>query len=336
MSLKIQRRGKIWHYSGTVAGRRLRGTTGSSDKAIAQRIASEKEQSAWNRRFDGKGAGLTMAQAFIAYLKSEKSARFIDRLAAYWRDTLVADITAGAIRQAAINLYPKAGPATRNRQAIVPTQAAINHCAELDWCKPIKVKRFPIETKPKKFATDAWVTAFQDNSSAHLGALCRFMFETGARIGEAVSLTWHDVDLDKRKARIHQTKINDQRDARITPKVLAALANIPSNRCPADPVFQYSNRENVRKVWDAAIERAGIEKLSPHCCRHGFATAMLRKGVDVKTVARWGGWKDVRVLLETYAHANDDPSIVDEVFGTELTQTDNSKLVNHWKERNIS
>ncbi len=333
MPLKIHKRGKFWHYRGTVSGRRLRGSTGSIDKATAQRIAAEKEQSAWNRRLYGKGAGLTMAQAFLSYLEAEKSDRFIARLAAFWRDTLVSDITAGQIRQAAINLYPKAGAATRNRQVIVPTQAAINHCAELEWCNPIRVKRFPVETKPKKFATDEWVTAFQNHSSPHLGGLCRFMFETGARIGEAVAMKWKDIDFDKRTARLRQTKVNDQRDARITPKVLIALAGIPSNRNSYDAVFQYSARDNVRKVWDAVIERAGIEKLSPHCCRHGFATAMLRKGVDVKTVARWGGWKDVRVLLDTYAHAIDDPSVVDAVFGTELTQNENSISVTNWKKR---
>lgn len=34
--------------------------------------------------------------------------------------------------------------------------------------------------------------------------------------------------------------------------------------------------------------RAGIERLTPHCCRHGFATSMLHRGFDVKTVAERG------------------------------------------------
>ena len=41
MPLKVYKRGGIWHYRGTVAGRRLRGSTGTASKEIAQRIASE-------------------------------------------------------------------------------------------------------------------------------------------------------------------------------------------------------------------------------------------------------------------------------------------------------
>lgn len=335
MSIKIIKRGKIWHYVGTVAGRRLRGSTGATDKEIAKRIAAEKEARAWSGHLDGPGAGLTMAQAFLAYLDAEKSPRFIDRIADHWRNTPVATVTAGAIRQSAIKLYPNAGPATRNRHVIVPTQAALNHAAALYGMPSIKVPRFKIETKEKLYVTGEWVNAFEDHASPHLGALCRFMFETGARIGETTALTWADIDLDRRTALIRQTKVSVERTARITPRVLVALANIPSNRNPGDPVFQYASRESVRKSWDAVIARAGIAKLSPHACRHGFATAMLRAGVDVKTVAKWGGWQDVRTLVETYAHAITDPSVVDAVFDTELTQAGKPQPLTYGKKREI-
>lgn len=333
MPLKIFKRGSVWHFSGTVAGMRLLGTTGSTNKQIAQRIAEEKENAVWNGRFDGPGAGLTMAQAFMAYLDAGKSERFIFELADYWRDTPVQDVNAGAIRKAAINLYPTAANSTKNRHVIVPTQAAINHCAELEWCNPIRVRRFKVETKPKEVVTDEWVTAFEAEASPHLGALCRFMFETAACVGEAVALTWADVDLLERKARIRQTKLFDERDARITPRVLVALANLPSNRKPDEPVFKYQRRDSVRQPWLATIERAGIKRMTAHSCRHGFATAMLRDGLDPKTVARWGGWKDVRVLLETYAHAIEDPTVVDQVFDTKLTQQQITEPISIYKKR---
>jgi len=53
MPIKIYKRGKTWHYRGTVAGRRLRGTTGATSKDIAARIASEIEARQWKRRTDG-------------------------------------------------------------------------------------------------------------------------------------------------------------------------------------------------------------------------------------------------------------------------------------------
>jgi integrase len=54
------------------------------------------------------------------------------------------------------------------------------------------------------------------------------------------------------------------------------------------------------------MKAAGIKRLSTHCCRHGFATGLLRKGVDVVTVARLGGWKTPAQVLKTYGHAIDN------------------------------
>ncbi|AWI58709.1 tyrosine-type recombinase/integrase [Sinorhizobium fredii] len=271
---------------------------------------------------------MTFADAAIAYREAGHSTRFLERVEDHWKNTLVRDITSKAVEAAARKLYPSAGPATRNRQVIVPTQAVINFAAENDWCPHLKVKRFKVDRKIKEPATLAWVEAFVAHASPHLGALCLFMFATGARIGEAVSLTWRDVDLTERTARIRQTKTGDERKAHLQPRLVAAIANIPSNRNPDDRVFRYVNRESVRQVWDKAIERAGIKKLSPHCCRHGFATTMLHAGVDVKTVAAAGGWKDVATLVRVYAHAMGDRTVTNVIFGTDLTQPENEKASN--------
>lgn len=330
MPLKLYKRrgGTIWHYRGTVAGRRIRGSTETEDKARAQRIAAEREKREWTRHLDGPGSTLTFADAAIFYREAGKPTRFLEAVEDHWKDTFVREINAGSVRRAAIKLYPSAGPATRNRHVIVPTQAVINFCAEQEWCARLRVKRFKVDTKIKTPARLAWVEAFVLHSSPHLGALCLFMFGTGARIGEATALTWADVDLMGRTATIRQTKVNNERKAHLPLPVLAAISNIPSNRNPDDKVFNYINRESVRQVWDAAIKRAGIEKLSPHSCRHGFATTMLHKGIDVKTVAERGGWKDVATLVKTYAHAWGDHTVTDVIFGTNLTQGDSDEVAN--------
>ncbi|MFT7057503.1 MAG: hypothetical protein ACJASV_000001 [Pseudorhodobacter sp.] len=134
----------------------------------------------------------------------------------------------------------------------------------------------------------------------HLAALCLFMFGTGARRGEACALTWSGVELFQKKAMIKQTKTDDQRVAHLSPPVIAALANIPSNRKPDSLVLQYASGESVGQVWNNVIERAGIEKLSPHCCRHGFATSMLQAGIDPKICCgtRWleRRWNSYEIL----------------------------------------
>lgn len=325
MPHEIYLRGRFWHYRGTVAGRRLRGSTKTTDKATAQRIAAEAEAREWRSHLDGAEAVLTMAQAMLAYLEAGKSDRFLSPIAAHWKDTKVKGIAPEAIRQSARKLYPDASPATWNRQVIVPTSAVINHAAAMGWCSPIKVKRFPTDPKIKEAASLEWVSTFAaqavKDGLPHLAALCLFMFGTGARIGQACEMTWRDVNLTERTAKLYTEKPTPwTRTAHMPPAVVAAIANIPSNREPDAPVFGYAGRGSVKTPWDNVIDRAEIDELSPHSCRHGFATFMLRKGYDVKTVADAGGWRDPVVVLRTYAHAIKDKTVTNALFDTELTQ----------------
>jgi integrase len=322
MPIRIYKRGDVWHYRGTVAGRRLRGSTGTSNKETAARIAADLETKYWKHRFDGPSAVLTFAQAAINYRAAGKPARFLERIEDYWKDTLVKDITRGAIRQSALVLYPRASGATRNRQVIVPTQAMINHAAESELCPRIRVPRFKIETKSKIPATLEWVTAFMAHSSPHLGGLALFMFLTGARVSEALAVQWEDIDFRAKTVLIRQTKLGNERRAHLPPPLIVALVNI--KRVKGRGVFWYATRNNALMVWRRTARRAKITPLSFHSCRHGFATALLHAGVDPVTIAKRGGWKSARHVFETYGHANDDTTITDRISGTNLTQPANA------------
>lgn len=326
MPLHIYRRGEIWHYRGTVAGRRLRGSCRTADKATAQRIAAEKEARHWKGHLDGPAAVLTFAQAAILYREAGKPTRFLERIENHWKDAPVRTITAGAIRQAAIVLYPNAAGATRNRQVIVPTLAIINHAAEMELCPRMSIKRFQVERKEKEPATSQWIDAFMASASPHLGALACFMFGTAARISEALAVRWEDVDLQRATAIIRQTKIGDERRAHLQPLLVAAISNIEGER--TGTVFRYSNRNTAKPPWRNAVKRAGIRPLSFHACRHGFATGLLQAGVDPVTVAKLGGWKSAQHLFATYGHAMSDITVTNRLFDTPATQTDLRAAVN--------
>lgn len=322
MPVRIYKRGDIWHFRGTVAGRRLRGSTGSGDKAIAQRIAAEKEAEAWKGHLDGPSAVLTFAQAAALYTQAGKGDHRTLRMMDFWKTTLVKNITEGHVRQAAVTLYPNHKAATRNREVIVPTQAIINHASGLGKCSPLTVARFKVAKVEKIPVTWEWVQAFMRNSTPHLGALACFMFLTGARISEALAVRWEDVDFTTAKAKIRQTKLyGEERFAHLPAPLVVAMANCKRDR---DNVFRYSDRESVRKSWDAAVKRAKIARLSPHACRHGFATAMMHAGIDPVTVAKRGGWKNVQHVFATYGHAMEDKTVTDRIIDTPVTRVKNS------------
>lgn len=314
MPLKLKKRGEIWHYTGTVAGRRLRGSTKTSQRGEAEKIANDTESRELHGRRD-PGSVLTFAQAAIEYRKGGNAPRYLDLVEDHWKDTPVKEITRGTMKRAAITLLPTGSGAYRNRAVIVPTQAVINHAAELELCSPLRASRFHEPKRTKEPATLEWIEAFMANSSAHLGALACFMFGTGARISEALNVTWGDVDLAEARVRIVMGKTGgSERVARLPLEVIAALANIGGRREADDPVFPYAAYDSVRKPWDAAVKRAGIKKVTPHGCRHGFATGLMHKGVDPITVARRGGWKSPAQLFATYGHAMDDETVADRLF----------------------
>jgi integrase len=316
MPLKVYKRGEIYHYRGKVAGRKLRGTTGTANREIAEQIANRIEAREWKRDLHGPEAVLRFSDAAAAYLKAGKPSRFIAALLDHWKETLIKDITAGAIRQAAIDLYPNAGPATRNRHVIVPTVAIINHCAELEQCPPIRVKRFKVESREKEPVTWEWICEFRKHAPQSMGVLAMFMFLTGARISEALAVRWPDIDFKKRTVLIKQTKVGAERRAHLPPELVVALANQDRNK----PPFVYETRGAVLTTWLRTCERAGLPRRNLHACRHGFATAMLHAGYDAVTVAKRGGWKTPRHVFETYGHAVEDITITDRLTDTTGTQ----------------
>src|ERR1044072_1861580 len=105
MPLTLYRRGKIWHYRGTVAGRLIRGSTKTARKEVAQRIAADEEQRHWKGHLDGPASVLTFAQAAMMYRAAGKQDRFLRPIEDHWKDTPVRAINAAAIQQSAIVLY---------------------------------------------------------------------------------------------------------------------------------------------------------------------------------------------------------------------------------------
>jgi integrase len=322
MPLEIYRRGGVWHCRGTVGptGRRklIRRSLQTKNKDIAARQVAEIEKKYWDGHFDGPEAILTFAQAARLYKAAGKHDRFLAAAEAHFGATLVRDITESAVHLMAAELYPGWSGSSLNRVAIMPVMAVINHAAKSKLCPRFTMEKYGVETKIKEPADLQWIERFREHAGPHVGALAFFMYLTGARIGEAIALKWENIDLQGATVIINQSKIGAERLAHLPRPLVLALANLP--RVNGRGVFAYANVNDCRHAWEGAVNRAKIKRLSPHSCRHGFATGLLRRGVDVVTVAWLGGWKSAEQVLKTYGHANKNPKLTDLLLGTRTAQ----------------
>jgi integrase len=312
--LTIYKRGKVYWLRGSLAGRRVHCSTGTTDREIADQIRTDKEARSWKSRLYGAETVLSFGDAVKLYVEAGKSTRFLLPVLDLWKDTPVKNIKPGSIRQAAVTLYPKAGPATRNRQVVSPTQAVINHAAEAGLCQPIRVKRFTVQKADRAFSSLQWVEQFALHANPRIAALAWFMFLTGARVSSALKLTWADVDISSGQAILRRPKGSDDARLHLPPMLVAMLANLERDKLEWQPVFGYKSRQSVVRAWNAAIQAAGITRITPHGCRHGFATGLLREGIDPITVAHLGHWKSARHVFETYGHALKDRTLTEKLL----------------------
>ncbi len=308
-----------WWIDVKVKGRkRVRRSSGSPDKGTAEKIAAQVEANEWKRIIGGDRATTTFAEAVMDYVADGKSPDFLDKLVKHFKDTPLVQIKAGHVRSACRAIYPKAKPATWNRQVITPARAVINHAAAKDVVPYIKVANFPVVSTPRRAPDSEWISKFIGAAKPRLGALMLLMRTTGARVGQALDMEWKDFDLKRGMAMVPHTDKGlgyPAREAELTPQLVAMLANLDGPR--QGQVFGYKKRgSGLYKAIKAACKKAGIEYVTTHPAgRRGFFTTMHRAGVDVKTAAKRGGLASVKLALQIYTDADETKGLINDVFG---------------------
>ena len=167
----------------------------------------------------------------------------------------------------------------------------------------------------------------------------RLFFEllahTGLRIGEAVALTWGDVDFGKRRLEVRRRLYRGRFDSpksrygrRTVPLehgLSRALWRLRGSAPDTAPLFSsqdgsFLDPSNVAaRVLKPAARRAGVPWASFHTFRHTCATMLFRHGLNAKQVQTWLGHHSPAFTLATYVHLLPD-DLPDPGFLGELTK----------------
>jgi site-specific recombinase XerD len=184
----------------------------------------------------------------------------------------------------------------------------------LGWCAEIRAVPFKKTFQPalgylEKDEMDAIIDSHDPRTP--LGrrdrALLLFLYNAGARAGEAASLTVSNLDLGRRAAVKIRGKGNKPRTCPLWPATAEALAPLVDGRAPDEHVFMGRRGEPLSRfgihllVRRAAAEACKLcpslqgKRVVPHTIRHTTAVHLLRAGVDINTIRAWLG----HVSIET-------------------------------------
>lgn len=141
-------------------------------------------------------------------------------------------------------------------------------------------------------------------------AILELLYSSGLRVSEVVNLKIRDLDLDSGFLRT-TGKGAKERLAPIGKHAIRALQSwiteLYSRKRKSDHVFINKNGTRLSEVWVRKIiktyaQRAGIEKLvTPHVLRHSFATHLLDRGADLRSVQELLGHSSI-ATTQIYTH----------------------------------
>ena len=147
------------------------------------------------------------------------------------------------------------------------------------------------------------------------GAMLELLFATGLRVSELLSLRMRDVNLDGP----HLSCVGKGNKERLVPISRAAIDRLRlylSTTRPAlargqkHPALFLNNRggpmtrQGFWKILKDHGASAGLN-ISPHMLRHSFATQLLERGADLRSVQMMLGHSDISTT-QIYTHVNKD------------------------------
>lgn len=159
-----------------------------------------------------------------------------------------------------------------------------------------------------------------NNTSGNLHYFIFIMFYTGIRPGELISLTWNDIDFEKRRIAVDKTifqgkvgNVKTQSSVRyvdILPPLYEKLLELKEITYSYKYLIVNNSKKSfyshciLNTRFKAILNKLGIQYRSIYNLRHTFASHMIsniKNGVDILWVSKMLGHKDITVTLRVYA-----------------------------------
>ncbi len=235
-----------------------------------------------------------------AYEQSYQLDWWNDELGAYY----LSDITPAVLSQAKEKLL--ASNTSRGKQrspsTVVRYMAALSHAftvaaKEWQWVDDNPFRNISRPKEPRgriryleREEIEKVLQACEESAHPYLATIFVLAISTGMRKGEILNLTWSDIDLQRGRMVLNETKNDERRVVPLQGEALKRVRELSKVRhLNTNLLFPSEHAQNkVKKIdpaWRAALETAGIEDYRFHDNRHTAASYLAMNGASLSEIA---------------------------------------------------
>jgi integrase len=313
--MAVYKRGNNWYIDFTFHGQRIREMIGPSRKGAGKVITKRKAEIAENKFLDVRKDPepvkfYDFAKEYLQWSKANKKGSSHDRelstmrrLNSEFEKYDLQNVTTWIIEKWKSKRKEEVKPATVNREL-----ALLKHMftKAIEWGKvkdnpARKVKLLKGEIKRVRFLMPDEIRTLLSNCADHLRPIVTVALHTGMRKGELLSLQWDQVNFEQKIITLEDTKNRERRDVPMNETVRTTLMGMERK---GSHIFCNGSGEtflNVRRSFETAVRKSGIEDFRFHDLRHTFASNLVMEGIDIMTVKELMGHKDLTMTLR-YSH----------------------------------
>ena len=312
--MSLRKRGGIWWISVVAPnGERIRRTTGTASKALAQEFHDRLKSELWRIGHLAEKPRHTWNEAVVRWLKeqSHKATAGEDVAKLRWLDPFLGGKTLDTISRALVDKITDAklaqglSNATVNRtlellRAIL--RKSVNDWEWLERAPQIRMLKEP--TRRIRFLTREEAQRLLAALPEHLADMAAFSLSTGLRASNVTGLQWSQVDLVRRLAWVHADQAKARKAIPVPLNAEAVLLVRKRLGKHATHVFSFRGAPITQvstKAWYAALDRAGIKDFRWHDLRHTWASWHVQQGTPLFALQELGGWESAE-MVRRYAH----------------------------------
>ena len=279
--MSLRKRGGAW-WVDLIApnGERVRRTTGTANKALAQEFHDRFKSDLWRIVKLGERPRSTWNDAAVRWLKeqSHKATAKEDRAKLRWLDTHLGGKELETINRALIDQITDAklsggcSNATVNR-VLALVRSILRKCVrDWEWLdRAPAVRMLPESQRRIRYLERQEAQRLLAELPEHLADMAAFSLSTGLRAANVTGLMWSQVDLDRRLAWIHPDQAKARRRYRFrsmrkqSPWSPSSWANTPRT-CSATGAAgsrRSARRRGIRR-WSARHRRLPVARPAAH------------------------------------------------------------------------